>query len=54
VQEKFSAAYRAAGGMCELSLFEGCEHERDAKPGPQTERARKMVKVFIARQLKNR
>ena len=53
VQEKFSVAYRAAGGMCELSLFEGCEHEWVAKPGPQTERAREMVKGFIARQLKN-
>ena len=51
VQEKFAAAYRAAGGDCELSVFEGCEHEWVAKPGPQTDRAHEMVKAFIARNL---
>jgi acetyl esterase len=51
IQEKFAAAYRAAGGVCELTVFEGCEHEWVAKPGPQTDRARDMVKAFIARQL---
>jgi acetyl esterase len=52
VQEKFAATYRAAGGVCELTIFEGCEHEWVAKPGPQTDRAREMVKAFIGRQLK--
>ena len=52
VQEKFAATYRAAGGVCELTVFEGSEHEWVAKPGPQTDRAREMVKAFIARQLK--
>lgn len=52
VQEKFAATYKAAGGVCELTIFEGCEHEWVAKPGPQTDRARDMVKAFIARQLK--
>ena len=51
VQEKFAAAYRAAGGSCQLEIFEGSEHEWVAKPGPQTDRAREMVKTFIARQL---
>jgi acetyl esterase/lipase len=51
VQEKFAATYRAAGGECELHVFEGCEHEWVAKPGPQTDRAHEMVKTFIARQL---
>src|SRR5207247_3290707 len=51
VQEKFAATYRAAGGVCELTVFEGSEHEWVAKPGPQTDRARGMVKTFIARQL---
>ena len=46
-QEKFAAAYRAAGGDCELHVFEGCEHEWVAKPGPQTDRAHEMVKAFI-------
>jgi acetyl esterase/lipase len=52
VQEKFAATYRAAGGVCQLPDFVGREHEWVAKPGPQTDRAREMVKAFIARQLK--
>jgi acetyl esterase/lipase len=51
VQEKFAATYRAAGGDCSLTVFEGCEHEWIAKPGPQTDRAHEMVKAFIARHL---
>ena len=51
VQEKFAATYKAAGGDCQLQVFEGSEHEWVAKPGPQTERAREMVKAFIARNL---
>jgi acetyl esterase len=52
VQETFAASYKAAGGDCEFHVFEGCEHEWVAKPGPQTDRAREMVKAFIARQSK--
>jgi acetyl esterase len=52
VQEKFAATYNAAGGKCEFHVFEGSEHEWVAKEGPQTDRARAMVKAFIARQLK--
>jgi acetyl esterase/lipase len=51
VQEQFVASYKAAGGECQFQVFEGCEHEWVAKPGPQTDRAREMVKAFIARQL---
>ncbi len=51
IQETFAATYRAAGGVCDLTVFEGSEHEWVAKPGPQTDRARAMVKAFIARQL---
>jgi len=51
VQEKFAATYKAAGGDCQLHVFEGSEHEWVAKPGPQTDRAREMVKAFIARTL---
>jgi len=54
VQEKFAASYKAAGGECEFHVFENSEHEWVAKPGPQTDRARAMVKAFIARQLKAR
>ena len=52
VQEKFAATYRAAGGDCQLHVFEGCEHEWVATPGPQTDRAREMVKAFVARHLR--
>jgi acetyl esterase/lipase len=52
VQAKFAASYKAAGGDCQFEIFEGCEHEWVATPGPQTDRAREMVKAFIARQLK--
>ena len=51
VQEKFAATYKAAGGDIQFELFEGGEHEWVAKPGPQTDRAREMVKAFIAKQL---
>ena len=51
LQEKFAASYRAAGGECELVLFEGCEHEWVADPGPQTERAHETVKAFLGRRI---
>jgi acetyl esterase len=47
-QEKFAAAYRAAGGQCRVEVFADCDHEWVAKPGPQTDRAHAMVKAFIA------
>ena len=50
-QEKFAAAYRAAGGECRLEVFEGCEHLWIDTPGAQTERAHAMVKEFIATSL---
>jgi acetyl esterase len=51
IQEKFAKAYRAAGGECELEIFEGCEHMWIQEPGPQTDRAHETLKAFIARQL---
>jgi acetyl esterase len=51
LQEKFAASWRAAGGECQLEVFEGCEHLWVQKPGPQTDRAHEMVKAFIARNL---
>ena len=50
-QEKFAASYRAAGGDCQLEVFEGCEHLWIDTPGPQTDRAHAMVKAFIARHM---
>jgi acetyl esterase/lipase len=52
VQEKFAKTYRAAGGDCDYRLFENSVHEWVAEPGPQTDKAREIVKEFIARQLK--
>ena len=49
VQEKFARTYRAAGGECAYHLFEGAEHQWVAQEGPNTDRARAMVKGFIAR-----
>ena len=51
VQEKFAQTYKAAGGDIQYQLFEDSEHEWVAKPGPQTDRARELVKAFIARQV---
>ena len=52
MQEKFAKTYRAAGGQCDYRLFENSVHEWVAEPGPQTDKAREVVKEFIARQLK--
>ena len=51
VQKTFADTYRAAGGDCQFHVFEGCEHEWVAKEGPETDRAREMVKAFVAAQL---
>ena len=51
VQERFAQTYRDAGGDIQYQLFEGCEHEWVAQPGPQTDHAREIVKAFIARQV---
>src|SRR5688572_5629621 len=52
LQEKFAKTYNAAGGKCDYHLFEGSPHEWVAEPGPQTDRAREMVKAFIARHVR--
>ena len=54
IEEKFVAVYKAAGGAVDYHLFEGSEHQWVAQPGPQTDRARAMVKAFIARQMKSK
>jgi acetyl esterase/lipase len=51
-QEKFAATYKAAGGRVDFHVFPDSVHEWVAEPGPQTDRAREMVKAFIARNLK--
>ncbi len=52
MQEKFATTYRAAGGDCDYRLFENSVHEWVAEPGPQTDKAREVVKQFVARQLR--
>ena len=52
IQEKFAATYRAAGGECQLEVFEGCDHMWVHDPGPQTDRAHQMIRAFIAKQLR--
>jgi acetyl esterase len=52
VQEKFVSTYKAAGGACDYQLFANSVHEWVAQPGPQTDKAREMVKQFIAGQMK--
>lgn len=52
MQERFVAAYRAAGGQCDYRLFENSTHEWVAEPGPRTDEARETVKAFIARHLR--
>src|SRR3989449_7239527 len=51
-QEKFASTYKAAGGQVDFHVFADSVHEWVAEPGPQTDRAREMVKAFIARNLK--
>src|SRR6266704_3682535 len=51
-QQKFAATYKAAGGQVDFHVFPDSVHEWVAEPGPQTDRAREMVKAFIARNLK--
>jgi acetyl esterase len=51
IQEKFAATYRAAGGECQLEVFENCDHMWVHDPGPQTDRAHQMIRAFIAKQL---
>jgi acetyl esterase/lipase len=53
-QKKFAASYKAAGGQVQFELFEGAVHDWVAEEGPLTDRARQMVKAFIARQLGSR
>jgi len=52
-QEKFAATYKAAGGPVDFHVFPDSVHEWVAEPGPQTDRAREMVKAFIARNVKS-
>ncbi len=51
IQQGFASAYQAAGGSCEVEIFEGMPHGTTAWPAEDAARARDRIKRFIARQL---
>ena len=51
MQERFAAAYRAAGGYAELETFPGAQHGFAREASSETERALEVMRSFIARQL---
>ncbi len=51
VQEKFAETYNVAGGDCQLEIFVESTHRWTAEESSETDRAREMVRQFIARQL---
>ena len=50
-QIKFGETYRAAGGECQVEIFDGSGHTWVLDAGPQTDSAHELVKQFIATQL---
>lgn len=53
MQERFAAAYRAAGASIDLVMFPATQHGFTLSPGPETDRAIALMKAFIARQLES-
>ena len=51
IPHKFEASYREAGGHVELELFEGMPHLFGNTPGPESDRAIELMKVFVSKQL---
>jgi acetyl esterase len=51
LQQRFTGAYRAAGGHAELELFPNQPHQFTRQPGPDADRAHALIRAFIARQL---
>lgn len=51
IQQGFAAAFRSAGGECDLEVFEGMPHGTTPWPAPEAERALGAIKRFIARHL---
>lgn len=51
MQERFTAAYRTAGGSIDLVMFPNIPHAFTLNTGPATDRALVLIKTFIARQL---
>jgi len=51
IQQRFAASYRAAGGALQLEVLPGAPHNFVNSPGPDAERALRLIKTFIERQL---
>src|SRR6267143_1917970 len=51
-QEKFASTYKRRAARVDFHLFPDSVHEWVAEPGPETDRAREMVKAFITLNLK--
>jgi acetyl esterase len=51
IQRGFADAYAAAGGACEVDVFEGMPHGTTEWPAADAARAHAKIKRFIARQL---
>jgi acetyl esterase/lipase len=51
IQQRFAAAYQAAGGKIQLELFPGAPHGFANMPGPNADRAFRLMKIFIEQQL---
>jgi acetyl esterase/lipase len=51
LQQRFAAAYRAAGGDLTLEVFPDQPHQFAKEPGPETGRAHGLMQDFIASQL---
>jgi len=51
MQQRFAAAYRAAGGKIQLELLPGAPHNFVNMPGPNLDRALGLMKTFIGQQL---
>lgn len=51
LQKHFQETYRAAGGECELHVFEGMPHGTTQWPAKETEEALDLIRGFISRQL---
>ncbi len=51
---RFVATYRLAGGEAELEQFPEMPHGFGNQPGPESDRAIKVMKAFVARQLQGK
>jgi acetyl esterase len=52
MQERFTAAYQARGGLCDLEIFPGMSHRGDERwPPEEVDHGLELIRAFVARQL---